>query len=302
MHTIYETVHGSRAYGLAREGSDLDLKGVLVGPRDWYFGHRAAPEQIELGPDHVRYEVRKLLRLLCNANPTVLEVLFTHPRHHQIVTVAGRRLLESRQLFVTRKVAQSFLGYADGQLKRLETHRRWHSHPPAGPPSREEFGLPAHMADAKPLSKSDTGAAAVLLEQGTQLSANLMELLRREKRYQAALTRWSQFQQYLRHRNPRRAELEKKFGYDTKHAMHLIRLQRMGLEILQTGEVIVERKDRDELLAVRDGAWDYPRLQAEAQKNRKGIEAALPQSPLPDAVDDDEVRDLSVELIETTLS
>jgi predicted nucleotidyltransferase len=29
---VYETVHGSRAYGLAGDDSDLDLKGVIVGP------------------------------------------------------------------------------------------------------------------------------------------------------------------------------------------------------------------------------------------------------------------------------
>jgi predicted nucleotidyltransferase len=27
---IFETLHGSRAYGLAREGSDTDLEGVVV--------------------------------------------------------------------------------------------------------------------------------------------------------------------------------------------------------------------------------------------------------------------------------
>ena len=55
---IYETLHGSRAYGLDRAGSDTDLKGVIIGPRDWYFSYQSAPEQIEVrGGDHVRFVV-----------------------------------------------------------------------------------------------------------------------------------------------------------------------------------------------------------------------------------------------------
>ena len=66
---IYETVHGSHAYGLARAGSDLDLKGVIIGPRSWYLGWRPAPEQIQLTPDHVRYELRRFIHLAAEANP-----------------------------------------------------------------------------------------------------------------------------------------------------------------------------------------------------------------------------------------
>jgi predicted nucleotidyltransferase len=58
---IFETVHGSTAYNLAREGSDVDLKGIVVGPRRWYFGIETPPEQLNVSPDHVRYEVRKLM-------------------------------------------------------------------------------------------------------------------------------------------------------------------------------------------------------------------------------------------------
>lgn len=76
---IFETVHGSRAYGLDRAGSDLDLKGVIVGPPEWYFGRSGGPEQIEHSADHVQYELRKFFRLCAGANPTVIEVLFTPP-------------------------------------------------------------------------------------------------------------------------------------------------------------------------------------------------------------------------------
>ncbi len=55
--------------------------------------------------------------------------------------------------------------------------------------------------------------------------------------------------------NPLRAESVLRFGYDTKDAMHTVRLLKMGLEIMRGEGVIVRRPDREELLAIRAGEW-----------------------------------------------
>ena len=100
---IFETVHGSRAYGLARAGSDTDLKGIMVGPPAWYFAPEPGPEQIELrGGDHVHFELRKFFRLAMAGNPTLLEVLWTDPCHHTVVTPAGQRLLQALTAFLSQ--------------------------------------------------------------------------------------------------------------------------------------------------------------------------------------------------------
>ena len=73
-----------------------------------------------------------------------------------------------------------------------------------------------------------------------------------------------------------------KFGYDTKHAMHLVRLMRMGGEILRTGEVNVWRKDREDLLAVRRGEWSLDELVAWAEAEDKvlaDLSTELPWGP-----------------------
>lgn len=301
---VYETLHGSRAYGLAREGSDVDLKGVIVGPRAWYFGYRGGPEQVELGPDHVRFELRKLLRLAANANPTVLELFFTHREDHRHITPAGERLLAAREEFLTRQVGQSFGGYAMGQLKRIQTHRRWLLHPPAAPPVRADFGLPERTL----VPRDQLGAAESLLDAAAEgeavldVSANFLDVLAREKRYRSARQEWQQFQQWKTHRNPQRSALEAEHGFDTKHAMHLVRLQRMGAEILETGEVRVRRDDREELLAIRDGAWDYERLLGEAEQNAARIREATKQSALPESADEDLIEALGVSIIEEVLA
>ena len=299
---IFETLHGSQAYGLAREGSDVDRKGIVVGPARWYLGFGEAPEQLELGPDHVRYELRKFMRLAVAANPTILEVLWTDPEDHEVTTPAGDRLLDARSAFLSRKVKDTFSGYAHGQLRRIRTHRRWLLDPPEAAPERAGFGLPERSV----IPRDQLGAAQALIDQDrleeADVSSNFLELLDRERRYRAALNEWHQYQGWLASRNPERAELERRHGYDTKHALHLVRLLRMGHEILATGEVRVRRDDREELLAIRDGAWSYDQLVGWAEETRRVVMKAAETSPLPGAPDEETLDALCVSLIEEVLA
>jgi uncharacterized protein len=299
IEVIFETVHGSTAYGLARAESDIDLKGVVVGPRSWYLGYTAGPEQLELSPDHVRFDIRKYVRLAAEANPTLLEMLFTDPEHHRIVTEAGQLLLDHRHAFLSRHIANRFGGYALSQLKRIKTHRAHLLHPPTHAPMRAEFKLPEHTV----IPADQLAAAEALLGDerndviAADVSPNFLELLARERRYKTAKQQWSAYQSWLRTRNPARSDLEAKFGYDTKHAMHLIRLQRMGLEALTTGELIVTRPDRDELLGIRDGMWSYDQLEAAADENDQQLRSAATNSPLPMEPDTILLESLCVEII-----
>ena len=66
--------------------------------------------------------------------------------------------------------------------------------------------------------------------------------------------------------------------------MHLIRLLRMGLEILRDAEVNVRRPDAEELLAIRNGEFSYDELvQMAKDLEAKVIEAEkttmLPKVP-----------------------
>ncbi|MFO0750927.1 MAG: nucleotidyltransferase domain-containing protein [Myxococcota bacterium] len=139
---IYETLTGSHAYGLAGPSSDVDLRGVIVGPSAWYHGFRGGPEQVEHTADHVWFEIRKLFRLAAQGNWTVLEILWTDPADHRHVTTAGRRLLDARAAFLSRRVAKTFAGYALAQMKRIRTHRGWLLAPPAKEPTRGDFWPP----------------------------------------------------------------------------------------------------------------------------------------------------------------
>ncbi len=298
---IYEIVHGSRAYNLHRPDSDTDFKGIIVGPSRWYYGFVGGPEQLELSADHVRFELRKFFRLGAASNPTVLEMLWTDPEFHTAVSAAGERLLSARRLFLTKRVKGTFAGYALSQLKRIKTHRRWLLHPPKQEPTRGAFGLPERTV----IPRDQLGAAETLIDQGrleeAELSPNFLEILEREKRYRQARKEWEQYHAWLKGRNPARAALEAKFGYDTKHAMHLVRLQRMAVEMLLEETVHVRRDDRRELLAIRDGAWSYDELLEQCERLETNINQAAAQSKLPDAPDETTLEGLCVSIAEEVL-
>jgi predicted nucleotidyltransferase len=299
---IYETLHGSRAYGLAREGSDEDRRGVIVGPSRWYFGIAGAPEQIARSDDDVWIELRKVFRLAVAANPSILEILFTDAAHHRVTTPEGAMLLDARDRFLSKRVEGTFAGYALAQLSRIRTHRRWLLAPPKQEPLRSAFGLPERST----IPKDQMGALEALEARDALASAalpeNFLDVLAREKRYRAARREWEQHRQWQRERNPKRAALEAVHGYDTKHAMHLVRLLRMGIEVLETGRLVVTRPDRDELLAIRDGAWSYEALESACEALRARIAAAAARSPLPDAPDEAALDALCVSLIERVLA
>uniref|UniRef100_A0AAU8GFC8 Nucleotidyltransferase n=1 Tax=Salmonella phage vB_SEnST11_KE22 TaxID=3161173 RepID=A0AAU8GFC8_9CAUD len=87
-------------------------------------------------------------------------------------------------------------------------------------------------------------------------------------------------------RNEARHELEVQYGYDTKHAMHLVRLMRMAEEILTDGKVLVKRPDAQELLDIRGGKWTLDELLAWAdEKDRYIREDLYKKTDLPRATD-----------------
>jgi len=92
---------------------------------------------------------------------------------------------------------------------------------------------------------------------------------------------WNQYWNWKNNRNPDRAALEEKFNYDTKHACHLVRLLRMGEEILTEGKVIVRRPDAEELKNIRNGLYTYGYLVDYAEKMDKYLEELYEKSNLP---------------------
>jgi predicted nucleotidyltransferase len=81
--------------------------------------------------------------------------------------------------------------------------------------------------------------------------------------------------------NPKRVALVNRWGFDTKNAMHLVRLLRMGLEILTEQTLHVQRHDARDLLAIRNGEWSYERVIRESERIEALIDEAVVRCDLP---------------------
>ena len=267
--TILRVRHGSQAYGTSTPESDLDVKGVCIEPIAQQIGFLHSFEQHERMAnkghdcDLVIFSLKKFAKLAAECNPNIIEILFVDDSDVMFIDEYGEELRSHRNDFLSKKARFTFSGYGHAQLKRIKTHRAWLLNPPKNAPSRVDFGLQERSS----ISKTDLGAFEALGDEATLLlNSNVVDVFTREKRYQAAKKHWDQYNTWLHERNPTRAALEAKHGYDTKHAGHLIRLMRMCREILETGQVLVRRPDAEELLAIRRGKWEYERVIEEAEK------------------------------------
>lgn len=73
--------------------------------------------------------------------------------------------------------------------------------------------------------------------------------------------------------------------YDSKNAMHLVRLYRMGIEILRYGQCHTFRPDAKELLGIRNGDLTLEEVHQLADSYEKEIEEVLHISTIPDVPD-----------------
>jgi predicted nucleotidyltransferase len=339
-NVIFLTKHGSHAYGLNTLESDLDVKGILIPPLEYHIGFINSIEQIEnKDPDDlVIFALKKFFQLAANCNPSVLEILFTDQEDRLFVHPVAQKLIDNKDLFLSKKCRFTFEGYAHSQLKRMILHRRYLTNPLTKKPERSDFNLPErtiipkdqleaaqssirkkletwNLEDLSGIEPANRIAIQnsieeylselqitsekkyILAAQSLGFDDNFIRLLDLERQYKARIIEWHQYQTWLKERNPKRSEIEKKFGYDCKNAMHLIRLTKCCKELLTTGELNVKRHDRDELLAIRNGAWTYDQVIEWADREKKEIDILFEKSTLPQIPPMNKLDDLHQEVV-----
>jgi predicted nucleotidyltransferase len=289
--------------------------------------------------DTVIYELRKIITLLAGANPNVLELLWLG--NYPVLTAVGQHLINHRQIFLSKKVKHTYAGYAFAQIKKMETHRKWLLNPPSKKPVPADFGIEDEeplskdelnafleylyilirgkiefLEESEQLYKLLTAdidfkgmlkqyalpdEALAYTQNFTHSRKDFIRLLKKSQNYQIALREWKAYLSWQENRNPARAEMERKSGFDLKHGMHCIRLLRSGLEILQRGEIIVDRRiagDIENLQAIREGEYSYEQVMNMADDLVKQMDVAYEQSSLPHRPDLELINNLCMELVE----
>lgn len=298
---LFLTLSGSHAYGTNVEGSDIDIRGVAGSPETLGFNH--FEQAIDNRTDTVIYAVNKFVSLLAQGNPNIIELLGNDPELYVNMTPEGQMLLDNKELFLTRRVAYSYGGFANDQLRRLQMGLLRNGTSPE--PLKNKFekrSLDRLVAgqgkdDVFKISISeevDSEGKHPLLISGSlnNYPVNSLKSLLR-----GLTTTINQYEQ------PQHPKAQKDAAHINKHAMHLVRLYYTAFDILEQGRIVTCRdKEREELLAIRNGKYmcedgSYaPEFFEFVDALEKRFQNDVRKTPLPAKPDFGKIEELLVEI------
>ncbi len=299
---LFLTVGGSYAYGTNILCSDLDIRGVVLERETDSLGLTDFEQYVDTKTDTVIYSLKKFLKLARECNPNIIEMLYAKPEHYFYVSPVGKKLLENRDLFLTKRAAYSFGGYANAQLNRLENALARDTIP--------------HYDTMVHINRSVINAAksfetkyklppdAIKTYVGAWQAGDKEEILVdfRIESYPLAKLRGMieemtnvlrDYNNTVSHRNHKKDDI-----HLNKHMMHLIRLYLMCNEILDDKTVHTYRKEHDLLMDIRNGKYreEDGRIKDEFYQLLASLstkcEDLKKETTLPDKIDDNKFNDL----------
>lgn len=329
---ILEAVSGSKAYGLDTASSDTDIKGVFMLPKDLFYGLEYTAQVNNETNDIVYYELKRFVELLLKNNPNMLEllcspvnaVLHKHPvmdllKPEMFVsklceqTFANYAFTQIKKAFgLEKKIMQPMSKERKSVLDFCFVYEGSYAKPlkeyfEANKLAYENAGLAAitHLRDCYNLFYSEVHSYAGITKKETANDVCLSSILKGEQPtamlyfnkdgYSAYCRQYLEYWDWVEKRNENRYNKTMQHGkkYDAKNMMHVFRLLLVAKEIAVEGKVNVFRKDRDFLLAIKKGKFEYDELVEKATRLKDELPGLYQQADLIDEPDR--------ELIEETL-
>lgn len=287
---------GSYAYGTDNENSDIDIRGITLNLPSDLLGLTVFEQYEDSQTDTVIYSFNKMVRLLLECNPNTCEILGLDRDRYMVLSDLGKELLDNRKIFLSRRAAKSFGGYASAQLRRLQNAIARDSMPQK---EREQhiFRSVHHALEdfTRRYASFSRGSIKLYIDKAENpaleteifVDAHYCHLPLRD--YEQM---WSVMHNVVKdYEKIGKRNKKKDDNHLNKHAMHLIRLFMMGIDILEKGEICTYRKDDLELLlAIRSGEFqkedktfrkEFYELLAdyEARLEKATEESILPDNP-----------------------
>lgn len=289
---------GSHMYGTNTPESDTDEVGIFI-PNKRYVLGLATCEQVEYktnpsssglrntkdDSDVTIYSLPKFVHLALGCNPNILEILFVGNYLSVPVAHFGAQLIINRRDFLSQRVRATFLGYAYSQRQKLLVKK---DRLDAIRQAKEDLYLSKnewdeYKSEFLPNTIAVKGSTATYhtFEKGTSIATVLAKLSEMEQEYGL------------------RTKSIEQFGYDTKFAMHLIRLLHEGTELLSGKDLVfpLPEEIRSKLMEIRHGKWPISKILLEAESMMERAEKM--DSPLPRTPDTKKVEEMLVEILST---
>lgn len=287
---------GSYAYGTDNENSDIDFRGIALNLPSDLLGLTQFEQYEDQETDTVVYSFNKIVRLLLECNPNTCEILGLNDDQYLIRTPLGQELIDHTNIFLSKRAVGSFGGYASGQLRRLKNALARKGLPQ---PQKEAHILESVQNTMKEFEKNfgvcDYGTVRLYIDGAVNagLKKEIFADIHLEhfplRNYGRML---SGIQSVVRAYDKLGIVGQKDDNHLNKHAMHLIRLFMMGIDILEKGQIRTYRGDDLELLLkIRNGAFQRADKSYTSEffdilnDYEKRFEKAARESILPDQPD-----------------
>lgn len=249
---MFLTLGGSHAYGTNIETSDVDIRGVALNSASDLIGFSTFEQVVDTPTDTTIYSFNKFVSLIINCNPNTIELLGN--KDYYLLSKEGKLLLDNKHLFLSQRAFSAFSGYATQQLRRLENALARDSYPQPDKERHIKALCEASMLTFDESYAQFDGDNSIKLSIDTSAKEGLeAELyvdvalnhypLRDIKNILTDMNNTIRNFDKLNQRNRKKDD-----AHLNKHAMHLIRLYLMCLDILEKCEINTYRGDDLELL------------------------------------------------------
>lgn len=245
------TYGGSKAYGTNLPTSDTDVRGVATNSPESILNYKDFEIYTNPDTDTSVYSLNKFFGLLAECNPNIMEIVSVHPQDILYITDIGKEIIKNKNLFISTRCANTFGGYANQQLYRLQQKTLVALSP-------EEYNnhiarVINNMQEHLDSRWGITGIRIISTKEGLQ--ANLEKCSIPAENLAGIINEVNNvIRAYNKESKRNKRAMDK--GKIQKHAMHLIRLYQQGTELLLTGEFCTYReKDHDLLMSIRNGEF-----------------------------------------------
>lgn len=312
-HVILLGLAGSYSYGTNIETSDIDVRGITLNQKSDLIGLTQFEQYVDENTDTVIFAFNKLITLLLSCNPNAIELLGLNPEHYLYLNDIGQLLLDNKKLFLSRRAIQSFGGYADAQLRRLQNALARDTFP-QGEKEQHIFNSVKNTMHSFNTSYKnfESGSIEIFIDEAVNpeleteifVNANLSHYpLRDYASMWNAMANVVRDYEKIGKRNKKKDDL-----HLNKHAMHLVRLFMMALDILEKGEINTYReKEHDLLMDIRFGKYQkedgtfHDSFYEMVSDYEKRLHYAAENTDLPEEPDMKRVQDLVMTINERVI-
>ena len=304
-------ISGSYAYGTNREDSDIDIRGIVGLAPEYANGTLTDWETKDFSEtDTTIHSYRKMLRLMAKGNPDILAFVGQDLDQYLYLSDLGKELVLHHSDFIgANGVYNSFIGYANAQMRRLElseigrlTNKKklvkkikenilknaaFNMHTKYSTLEMENLNIN--------FTVPETDEEKVMINELYLKNVNIDDFFDIAKDFKNIINSFG--------KKGKRNEKKTDFKLN-KHCMHTVRSILMGIEVLETGIVHTNReKDLPLLLSILNGEYmkEDGKMREEfyelVEDLRKKANYAYKNSVLPPEPDIKKVSDMMTEFV-----